>query len=572
MMKSQQIHTWPQHLPYQLTTPATNIYFNLFVSATRFPEKTVLIDTHGSLTYRELLNQVDQMAGFLEQDLKVQSGARIMLYMQNCREFVIAYYAILRIGAVVVPVNPMNKRGEIGHYRADSQALVAFCGSENVNELLAMDGAAELEDVIVAQRQPLSSDPVNNVPSRVPLAIHDFEFSMAAHRTTARPAAHDPKQLSVILYSSGTTGNPKGCMHTHDSMMASINTVAHWMGMQSETVVLAALPFFHITGMQNMMNTPIYVGGTLVLLQRWDRDAAAALIAKHKVTHWNMMPTMLIDFLASPQLSSYDLRSLRRLGGGGAGMPQAVGERIKTLIGLDFLEGYGLSEGMPFMGNPAVHFKRQCLGVPLFNTDVRIMDPESAQELAPGEVGEIVISSDKAFKGYWHNDEATRDAFFELEGVKFFRSGDLGYVDKEGYFFIVDRLKRMVNASGYKVWPAEVEALLHSHPDVREACVIAASDPYRGETVKAVIVLHEAAKGRVSTADIIAWCKGRMAAYKYPRLVDFVEELPKLATGKIAWRQLQETERAMDRVPSSSVSMDGEIANQSASSGNRKDN
>ncbi len=555
-MNPQQINTWPQHLPHELTTPATDLYFNLFVSAARFPEKAVLIDAHGSLAYRELLDQVDRMAGFLEQDLRVRSGDRVILYMQNCREFVIAYYAILRIGAVVVPVNPMNKRAELGHYRADSQAKVAFCGKENLEELLAMEGAKELAAVVVARGQSMDGSPMERASSSSPAPVHDFQSSIAAAHATASLAAKDVEQLAVILYSSGTTGSPKGCMHTHRSMMASTNSVAHWMGMQSETVVLAALPFFHITGMQNMMNTPIYVGGTLVLLQRWNRDAAAELIARCKVTHWNMMPTMLIDFLASPHLNTYDLRSLRRLGGGGAGMPQAVGERIKALIGLDFLEGYGLSEGMPFTGNPAAHFKRQCLGVPLFNTDVRILEPDSLRELPQGEVGEIVVCSDKTFKGYWSNEAATRDAFVDLHGSRFFRTGDLGYMDGEGYFFIVDRLKRMVNAAGYKVWPAEVEALLHEHPDVREACVIAASDSYRGETVKAVIVLHEAARGRVSAADVIEWSKAKMAAYKYPRMVEFVEELPKLATGKIAWRQLQEAQRAKDRATSEAPQVD----------------
>lgn len=546
-MKPQDIRTWPQHLPHRLTTPATNLYFNLFVSATRFPDKAVLIDPHGSLSYRELLRQVDQVAGFLEQDLGLQAGERVMLYMQNCREFVIAYYAVLRIGAVLVPVNPMNKRGELGHYRADSEARVAFCGGENLEELLAMEGAEALTAVIVA------GGTGERIGAAAVPAIHGFGAALALECVPIRPVTHDPDGLAVILYSSGTTGNPKGCVHTHKSMMASTHTSAHWAGMQSETVVLAALPFFHITGMQNMMNTPIYGGGTLVLLQRWNRDAAAELIARYEVTHWNTMPTMLIDFIASPRLDSYDLRSLKRLGGGGSGMPQAVGERVKAAIGLDFLEGYGLSEGMPFSGNPALHFKRQCLGVPLFNTEMRVIDPERLKELPQGEVGEIVIASDKLFKGYWRNEQATREAFVELDGNRYFRSGDLGYVDKEGYFFIVDRLKRMVNASGYKVWPTEVEALLHQHPDVREACVIAAKDPYRGETVKAVIVLNEAAKDRVSATDIIEWCKTRMAAYKYPRLVDFVGELPKLATGKIAWRQLQEAEWAKDRAAPPSV-------------------
>ncbi|CAM3597716.1 Long-chain-fatty-acid--CoA ligase [Bordetella sputigena] len=546
-MTPQDIGRWPTHLPHRLTTPATNLYFNLLVSATRFPEKAVLIDERGTLTYRDLLAAVGRTAAFLERELGIRSLDPVMIYMQNSREFVIAYYAILRLNAVVVPVNPMNKRAELDHYRTDTQARVAFCDSALSGELLAMESASELAGIILTGADAAG---VHVRATSGEAAIHGFDAALAAATTPAGPVApvdHDPDRLAVILYSSGTTGKPKGCMHTHRSMMASVNAVAHWMSMRVDTVVLAALPFFHVTGMQNMMNTPIYVGGTLVLLPRWNRDKAAELIARHKVTHWNTMPTVMIDFLASEQLASYDLRSLRRLGGGGAGMPQAVGERIKALLDVDFLEGYGLSEGMPFMGNPAIHFKRQCLGIPLFDTDARIVDPGTLRELPANEVGEIVICSDKLFAGYWKNEQATQDAFVTLDGRRFFRTGDLGYADDEGYFFIVDRLKRMVNASGYKVWPTEIEALLHEHPDVREACVIAALDPYRGETVKAVIVLKEGTADRVSETAIIDWCKARMAAYKYPRLVEFVDDLPRLATGKIAWRQLQEAERAKSR-------------------------
>ncbi|MFC4275595.1 long-chain-fatty-acid--CoA ligase [Achromobacter aloeverae] len=541
-MTPQTVSHWPPHLPHQMATPSTNLHFNLQVSATRFPGKTVLIDERGALSYRELLAAVERMSGFLQNIVGVAASEPVLLYMQNCREFVIAYYAILRLGAVVVPINPMNKRGELGHYRTDTGACIAFSSADMVPELLGMEGASELRGIIVTNT-PAARRDMAAAPRRPAPELHDFDGALAAGHIAARGVDQNPDQLAVILYSSGTTGMPKGCMHTHRSMMASINTVAHWMNMQSETVVLAALPFFHITGMQNMMNTPIFVGGTLVMLQRWNRDSAADLIARHKVTHWNTMPTVMIDFLASDRLSSYDLRSLRRVGGGGAGMPQAVGERIKALLGVDFLEGYGLSEGMPLMGNPANNFKRQCLGIPLFNTDTRILDPETGSEVSDNNVGEIVISSDKMFSGYWRNEQATREAFVTLDGKPFFRTGDLGYVDDEGYFFLVDRLKRMVNASGYKVWPTEIEAMLHEHPDVREACVIAAHDAYRGETVKAVIVLQKNAACRVSATDIIEWCKGRMAAYKYPRLVEFVDELPRLATGKIAWRQLQDAER-----------------------------
>ncbi len=537
-MQSKHSRTWPSGLPHDLATPETNLYFNLLVSGTRFANKDVLVDEHGALSYQELLRQVEQTAAYLAAELCIRRGDRALLYMQNCREFIVAYYAILRIGAVVIPVNPMNKGSELEHYLSDSAASAIFCSSENLSEVLSMVNVSDLGGVIVASTKdkPLAAESL--------VRLHTFESIRSSDCAAPDPVVHDPDQLAVILYSSGTTGNPKGCMHTHRSMMASTNTSAAWIGMESGSVILAALPFFHITGMQNMMNTPIFVGATIVLLQRWNRDAAAELIVRHRVTNWNTMPTVLIDFLASPNFSSYDLSSLRRLAGGGAGMPQALGVRVKEATGLDFLEGYGLSEGMPFLGNPAHHFKRQCLGTPLFNTDVRIVEPGSTLELVQGEVGEIVVASDKLFKGYWRNEDATRQAFIEIDGKQFFRTGDLGFADEEGYFFIKDRLKRMVNASGYKVWPTEIESLLHGHCDVREACVIAAHDPYRGETVKAVIVLKDEAKGRVEASDIIEWCKPRMAAYKYPRLVEFVDELPKLATGKIAWRQLQEAEYA----------------------------
>ena len=193
--------------------------------------------------------------------------------------------------------------------------------------------------------------------------------------------------------------------------------------------------------------------------------------------------------------------------------------------------------------NPPHRPKRQCGGIPIFNTDARVLDPDSLAELGPGEVGEIVVHGPQVFKGYWKQDEATRQAFIEHDGKRFFRTGDLGYYDDEGYFFITDRLKRMINASGFKVWPAEVEAMLYAHPGIQEACIIGAPDGYRGETVKALIVPKPGALERLRAEDIIEWARARMAAFKVPRVVEFVAELPKTATGKILWRELQEKEK-----------------------------
>jgi len=265
-------------------------------------------------------------------------------------------------------------------------------------------------------------------------------------------------------------------------------------------------------------------------------------IERARVTTWSAITTMLVDFLSNPKLGDYDLSSLRVLGGGGAAMPEALARKLEEVIGLPYVEGYGLSETMaPTHINPPHRPKRQCGGIPIFNTDARIVDPETRAELGVGEVGEIIVHGPQVFKGYWRQEEATRQAFIEHDGKPFFRTGDLGYYDEEGYFFITDRLKRMINASGFKVWPAEVEAMLYAHPGIKEACVIGSPDGYRGETVKAVIVPKAP---DLKAEDVIEWARGRMAAFKVPRLVQFVEQLPKTATGKILWRELQERERA----------------------------
>ena len=224
-------------------------------------------------------------------------------------------------------------------------------------------------------------------------------------------------------------------------------------------------------------------------------------------------------------------------------MPQAVAQRLWEQYGLRFAEGYGLTEtAAPSHSNPPDATKQQCLGVPFISVDSRVVDPLTLEEMPQGEQGEIVMCGPQNFSGYWKRPEATAAAFFERDGKRFFRSGDLGRVDEDGYFFMTDRLKRMINASGFKVWPAEVEMLMFKHPAIQEACIISTQDAYRGESVKAVVVLRAAAKGNTSEADIINWCKDNMAAYKYPRVVQFVDALPKSGSGKVMWRSLQEAE------------------------------
>jgi len=239
-----------------------------------------------------------------------------------------------------------------------------------------------------------------------------------------------------------------------------------------------------------------------------------------------------------------DTRSLVYMGGGGAAMPQSVAQRVKEVWGLDYIEGYGMTETCGAShANPYEHPKQQCLGLPHIGMQSLVIDPDTGQPMVDGEVGEIVVQGPQVLQGYWKQPAATAASFVEVEGQRFFRTGDLGYRDADGYFFLTDRLKRMINASGYKVWPAEVESLMYRHPAILEACVISARDDYRGETVKAVVVLRPEQQGMVSAQDIIDWCREHMAVYKAPRLVQLVDQLPKSGSGKVMWRLLQEKEQ-----------------------------
>ncbi len=284
-------------------------------------------------------------------------------------------------------------------------------------------------------------------------------------------------------------------------------------------------------------------------MPRWDRELAGRLISRWRVTHWTNIPTMVMDLLASPNFDQYDLSSLVHIGGGGAAMPQAVAQKLLDLYGLRYCEAYGMTEtAAPSHSNPHHAPKQQCLGIPFMSTDSRVIDPETLEEMPPGEAGEIVTHGLEVFRGYWKRPDATAEAFIEIDGKQFLRTGDLGRVDEDGYFFMTDRLKRMINASGFKVWPAEVEALMFRHPAIAEACVISTRDNYRGESVKAVVVLRASEKGKVSESDIIDWCRDHMAVYKVPRVIQFVDALPKSGSGKVMWRALQEAE--MNAAPS----------------------
>jgi fatty-acyl-CoA synthase len=553
---------WPKRLPHAITVPSPPLWDNLAVNARRYPDKAALVFFGRIITYAGLLQKVERLAACLH-GMGVKKGDRVLLCMQNCPQLVIAHFAILRANAVVVPVNPMNRAEELKHYITDPDARVALTTGDLASELAQASNALapelRLAHLIVTQFTDAFDANVSgeNAPAQawrdwlltrhaLPALqggqVHAWEAALAVSTPAPEPATASG-DLAILPYTSGTTGLPKGCMHTHASVMH--NTVASglWGNGTAENVTLAVVPMFHITGMVSLMHASIYVGATLIMMPRWDRDLAGRLISCWKVTHWTNIPTMVIDLLGSPHFERYDLSSLVYIGGGGAAMPQAVAQRLLEQFGLRYVEGYGLTEtAAPSHTNPPDAPKQQCLGIPFMSTDSRVIDPETLSEMPVGQQGEIIISGPEVFQGYWKRPEATQAAFIELEGKRFFRSGDLGHVDEDGYFFLTDRLKRMINASGFKVWPAEVEALMFRHPAIQEACIIATKDSYRGESVKAVVVLRQSHRGQVSEQDIIDWCRENMAVYKMPRVVQFVEALPKSGSGKVMWRILQESE------------------------------
>jgi fatty-acyl-CoA synthase len=532
---------WPPGKPKTLEVPRTTVVHNLEAAAARAPQ-SVAIDYYGSrMTYAELGREVEVLAGYLQQRCGVARGDRVLLYLQNSPQFVIAYYAVMRADAVVVPVNPMNRTEELRHYVSDSDACVAIAGQDVVAQLRPVEG---LKHILVAAYSDYLRTPTDlPVPDFVRAPAQDATWKQAI-QPGLKPSPHTagPEDLSVMPYTSGTTGKPKGCMHTHSSVQATTVPYLQWRGASEGSVVLAALPMFHVTGMQTGMNAPIHLGATMVILSRWDRDCAGLQIERARVTNWSAITTMMVDFLSNPKLKDYDLSSLEVLGGGGAAMPEALARKLEEVIGLPFVEGYGLSETMaPTHINPPHRPKRQCGGIPFYNTDARVVDLENFHDLGPNQVGEIIVRGPQVFRGYWKQPEATAQAFLSHDGERFFRTGDLGYYDEEGYFFITDRLKRMINAAGFKVWPAEVEAMLYAHPAIQEACVVGARDAYRGETVKAYVVLKKEQRG-ATAEDIIGWAREKMAAFKVPRVIEFTDSLPRTATGKILWRELQEKE------------------------------
>ena len=542
---------WPPGRPFRIEASPDTLDQNLKNTLARVPDKAAIVFYDSPLSYRELDAAVEQVAGYLQQHCQIGKGQRVAIYAQNCPQYVIAFYAILRVGGVVVPVNPMNLTEEVRYVLEDAGCSTVFCAGELLPQLQPLLDAGELAHVIaIRYADYLTAATDLQVPAFLTgqpaleetAMVQGWQRAAASGLKTA-PVEIAVEDLAVLPYTSGSTGRGKGCMHNHLSTQHAMQSVYDWFQIRQDDVLLSVAPMFHVVGMQAGMNASVCQGCTMILVPRWDRDVVAQCIQRYRISVWPAVPTMVVDLLNHPQLASFDFSSLRVLFGGGSSMPRAVADKLFEVCGVSFLEGYGLTETIcPATANPPHKPQNQCGGIPVFNTDIRIIDTLTQEEVENGALGEIIIHGPQVMQGYWQNPEATAEAFMQLAGKRFLRTGDIGRIDPEGYVFIIDRIKRMINASGFKVWPTEVESVLYRHPALQEVCIVGTYDERRGEMVKALAVLKPGMEA-TTEQDIIDWARDHMAVYKVPRAVEFVDSLPKSGSGKILWKALQDRER-----------------------------
>jgi acyl-CoA synthetase (AMP-forming)/AMP-acid ligase II len=546
-MEKRWYKVWPVWVPknFDVEKP-TSEYIREW--ATYTPDKIALSFYGKDITYREINSLIDRVAWGLV-DLGVKKGDRVAIHMENCPQFVISYFATLRAGGTVVPVNPMFKRAELEHEINDAGAETLIGLDYLYPEVEKATGSMRLKNVILTSlRDYLPDKPLLPLPSEANEEKRSFSGTLdlgeLISRSQDRPICKvtDLKtDLALLQYTGGTTGIPKGAMITHHTLAyVSLGTM-FWYHHREDDVHLGVTPFFHTMGQQQLMCTPLVSGGRVVVLARFVPETVAQAITHYRCTYWVGATTMVIALLSLPNIKRYDFTSFRCLWSGGTPISVELQKKLKELAPNAIIgEGYGLSETISQGGciTPLYRYKPGFLGIPQLS-DIKIMDLETGtREMGPNEEGEITIKGPAVMIGYWNKPEETKQVL--RDGWLY--TGDIGLMDEEGYIKFLGRKREMIKCSGYSVFPAEVEDLLYRHPGVKETSVIGISDPYRGETPKAFIILKPDYVGKVTEEEILQWCKENMAAYKRPRFVEFRSDLPKSAAGKILKRVLMEEE------------------------------
>ncbi|HEX8858165.1 MAG TPA: long-chain fatty acid--CoA ligase [Actinomycetes bacterium] len=494
-----------------------NLALNLVEAKDMYPDRAAVRLDDRILTYGQLDERSGRVASLLT-GLGVQPGDRVALMLPNIPEFPVLYYGVLRAGATVVPMNPLLKAREVEFYLGDSGARVIFAWHATAGE---SDKGAEAAGAHL-----------------VPVATETFDRLLGEHAPLMAVSDLADDATAVILYTSGTTGKPKGAELTHANLRrnaaVSASTLFH---LEPDDVVMGCLPLFHSFGQTCGLNAVVGSGACLTLVPRFDPGKALEVIQRDRVTVFEGVPTMYVALLNHPERGDYDVGSLRLCVSGGAALPVEVLRGFEEAFGCIILEGYGLSETSPVasFNHPGRERKPGSIGTPIEGVEIRVVDP-AGQDVPAGGVGEIAIRGHNIMKGYWRHEQATGEAIPD----GWFRTGDLACQDEDGYLFIVDRKKDLIIRGGYNVYPREIEEVLYEHPAVAEAAVIGIPHATHGEEVGAAVVLKPGAEA--TATELQAFCKERVAAYKYPRHVWLAAALPKTATGKLLRREVQPPE------------------------------
>jgi acyl-CoA synthetase (AMP-forming)/AMP-acid ligase II len=538
-------HLWPAGLDEsRIVLPDWPLPFAVKRNAQAQPRRPAIVFYGREVTFAELDDASDRVAGWLRAR-GLEPGDRVALYLENSPQFAIAYMGSLKAGCVNVCLNPMLKSAELERDLVDSGAR-ALVSSDHGYPAVApvRERTSLLAVAVTSYRDYLPPAPTLPVPPSFLLPEETFPNTESFLSVVtdapriARIEERAPHDTALLQYTSGTTGVPKGAEITHRNIVANCELQRVYVGLREGETALAVLPWFHITGMECQLNLSTYMGSTIVALGRFDLEAVLAAIQLYRCTATTLITTINAAIGNFPGTAKYDLTSLRTCCSGGAPVPEAVAERWEAATGYKLIEGYGLSETTaPTHINPPHRPKYGTVGAALPFTDVRIADAEDrTRDAAPGEPGEVIVKGPQVMKGYWRQPQATAEALQE----GWLATGDIGLLDDEGYLRIVERKKDLIKASGFSVYPAEVEATLYRHPAVAEAGVVGVPDEYRGEEVVAFVVLRPQDRGVVAPEQIAAWAREEMAVYKAPRRVLFVDALPRTATGKILRRALRD--------------------------------
>jgi long-chain acyl-CoA synthetase len=549
------LNSYPSEIPAHLDYDSKPLFAYLEIAAEEKKDNTAVSFLGKKLTFGELYESSLRFAYSLSK-LGVKKGDRVAVMLPNCPQAVIAYYGTLFLGGIVVQTNPLYTERELRHQLADSGAKVIVGLDLLFGRISAVRSDSVLEHVIVTGIKDYLPFPKNLIYPFVqkrqnPTVVVDISFNHEVHSFTELLKHAEPvkpkvditpdEDIALLQYTGGTTGPAKGVMLTHENLVVNALQSNTWMykNRDGKEKILGALPFFHVYGMTCVMNLGIITKAEMIILPRFDPSQVLKTIHKERPTLFPGAPTMYIALLNHPDLKKYDLSSIQACISGSAPLPLEVQEKFQAVISGSLVEGYGLTEASPVTHANLIYGNqvKGSIGLPWPNTEAAIISQETGEWAEPGEVGELAVRGPQVMKGYWNQPKETAAVF----RGDWLITGDMGYMDEKGYFFIVDRKKDLIIAGGFNIYPREVEEVLYEHEKIKEAVVVGIPDPYRGETVKAFIVLKDGAE--CSEEELDRYCREHLASFKVPKMYEFRRELPKTMVGKILRRVLIEEEK-----------------------------